>query len=162
MRTPEQRGRYGRWLVAAREGRGYNTAVKALAALAASGIAIGKSTYAEYEAGTKVPSRNHLPLLEAFWGKPPMATPGSGTTDPGVAAYLKGIDRLVLELAADRKAMAADRKVTAGLVAELRQARTERELTDARLRLIESELESFRARQGGGGRSSRSVPLGTA
>lgn len=71
MRTPEQRGRYGRWLVAAREARGWDTAQKARDALAAAGIRIGTSAYAEYESGSKVPSRNHLPKLVEFWGPVP-------------------------------------------------------------------------------------------
>lgn len=88
MRTPAQRGRYGRWLVTAREDKGYDTAVKALDALAAAGVKIGKSTYAEYEAGTKVPSRNHLPLLEGFWGPVPDDDEG-----PDQSAILAAIDR---------------------------------------------------------------------
>jgi transcriptional regulator with XRE-family HTH domain len=85
MRTPDQRGRYGRWLVAAREARGWTTAQRALDAMAAVGIRIGKSTYAEYESGTKAPSRNHLPLLESFWG-PPEPLQATETPDSLVAA----------------------------------------------------------------------------
>lgn len=84
MRTPDQRGRYGRWLVAARESRGWDTAQKALDALAAAGIRIGKSTYAEYESGSKIPSRNHLPLLETFWG--PVTEPERVDSDDLIAA----------------------------------------------------------------------------
>jgi transcriptional regulator with XRE-family HTH domain len=71
MRTPGQRGRYGRWLVAARKARHMDTADDALTALRAAGIAISDSTYREYEAGSKPPSRNHLPQLIDFWGEPP-------------------------------------------------------------------------------------------
>lgn len=68
MKTPEERGRYGRWLYASREARGYKTTVAARKAMAAAGIVIGHSAYAEYEAGTKTPSKNHLPELERFYG----------------------------------------------------------------------------------------------
>lgn len=102
MRTPEQRGVYGRWLLSSRTARGYKTAEKALEALSAAGIRIGKSTYAEYEAGTKVPSRNHLPLLERFWGAPK----GEDTEDvpsPALQPYLAKIDELLEEVHEDRR-----------------------------------------------------------
>jgi len=107
MRTPAQRGPYGRWLVAAREARGYTTAAEARRALDAAGIRIAHSTYAEYEAGTKVPSKNHLPLLERFWGpSDAYETPGATETP----------DALVAALTAQTEAIAA-------LVEELRLSR---------------------------------------
>lgn len=119
MRTPEQRGRYGRWLVAAREGRGYSTAVQALDALAAAGITIGKSTYAEYESGSKVPSRNHLPLLESFWGAAPLGSAGEGTTlppsaDPALLALIEAQTAALKDQTAAFLALAAsiDRAAT--------------------------------------------------
>jgi transcriptional regulator with XRE-family HTH domain len=99
MKTPDERGRYGRWLVASREARGWGTAQKALDAMAAAGIRIGKSTYAEYESGSKTPSRNHLPLLERFWG--PVPALGSTETPDGVLAAVKV---LVDEIRAERAA----------------------------------------------------------
>lgn len=108
MRTPAQRGRYGRWLVAAREAKGYETADKALSALAGAGITIGRSTYAEYESGSKVPSRNHLPLLEGFWGPVPEE---SGAADGDLAAAIRGqtaaINALVREIQLSRTAQIA-------------------------------------------------------
>ncbi len=48
------------------------------------------------------------------------------------------------------------------LTGELRAWRVERESTEARLRAVEAELESLRARPAAGASSGRSVPLGTA
>ena len=80
MRTRAERGPYGRWLVDARLARQMNTTDAARQALADAGIVIAKSVYAQYEAGSKQPSRNHLPMLEAFWG--PFADPdASGPPD---------------------------------------------------------------------------------
>jgi transcriptional regulator with XRE-family HTH domain len=120
MRTPDQRGRYGRWLVAAREARGWDTAQKALDALAAAGIRIGKSTYAEYESGSKVPSRNHLPLLEGFWGR----APDGAADEPTMAAALSAL---------------AD---------ELRLSREARDAEEARLRSVEMGLAVLAQRLG--------------
>ncbi len=119
MRTSEQRGRYGRWLVTSREARGWDTAVKALAALASAGITIGKSTYAEYESGTKVPSRNHLPLLEDFWGPVPDETGAS----PALADAIRE------------------------LTAELRAAREERAKAETRLKEVERLVARLAARE---------------
>ncbi len=86
-----------------------DTAQKALDALAASGIRIGKSTYAEYESGAKTPSRNHLPLLESFWG-PPEPLEATETPD-GVLAAIRAqtelVSALLGELQAERQARVA-------------------------------------------------------
>lgn len=131
MRTPAQRGRYGRWLVGAREDRGFDTADKALRALEAAGIRIGRSAYAEYESGTKVPSRNHLPLLEGFWGP----VPEEDVPAPDLAAAI------------------------AALTVELRASRLEREATEARLRAVEAELQSLRETRAGAGSPGQPAPM---
>lgn len=102
MRTPAQRGRYGRWLVRSREARGFDTAEKARAALTAAGIRIGKSTYAEYESGGKTPSRNHLPLLEQFWGPVPAE---EANETPGLAAAIAEQARAISALAVQVEAL---------------------------------------------------------
>ncbi|HEY8953053.1 MAG TPA: hypothetical protein VIP78_10880 [Candidatus Dormibacteraeota bacterium] len=71
MKTQTERGRYGQWLLDARKARGLDTQTKAREALLTDGIVIGQSAYAAYEAGSKDPSRNHMPLLVGFWGPPP-------------------------------------------------------------------------------------------
>lgn len=115
MRTPEQRGRYGRWLVTSREGRGYDTAQKALDALSAVGIRIGKSTYAEYEAGTKAPSRNHLPELERFWGPVPVDEAPSGDLATALQALARELEATRLQ----RERMEVEFGVLKALVGEL-------------------------------------------
>lgn len=119
MKTPAERGRYGRWLVAARRARGWKTTDEALAALAAAGIKIGESVYRQYESGSKVPSRNHLPILVDYWGPVRDALEPTETTDPLVSAL-------------DRQSEAIE-----GLTAELAKDRADqREATDALLRLV--------------------------
>lgn len=102
MKTPIERGRYGRWLVARREALGYATASAARTAMSAVGINIAHSTYAEYESGSKVPSRNHLPLLERFYGTLADYEAQAGTvpTDVmGTEAVVAAIDRQTRVLA---------------------------------------------------------------
>lgn len=68
MKTWAERGPYGRWLITARTARGLGTTEAGRAALAEADIRIAKSVYAQYEAGSKPLSREHLPLLEGYWG----------------------------------------------------------------------------------------------
>lgn len=112
MKTPGERGPYGRWLVAARLERDLRTAEDARDALTAAGISIAKSTYAEYESGTKQPSKNHLPELERFFGafKDPVAAAPS-VLDPYVvldrhAAAMEAQAEAITKLAASLDAMA--------------------------------------------------------
>jgi transcriptional regulator with XRE-family HTH domain len=137
MRTPAQRGRYGQWLVAARQAKGYETATKALQAMAAAGIAIGKSTYAEYESGSKAPSKNHLPLLEAFWG-------------PAPEVNAEPTDQTDLVVAIRE------------LVDEMRLSRAQQdESTQALLRAVAAVLPSTQGRPGTSGDTGLEAPAGT-
>jgi transcriptional regulator with XRE-family HTH domain len=124
MRTPAQRGRYGQWLVAAREKRGFSTAAKALAALTAAGIHIGRSAYAEYESGTKTPSRNHLPLLEEFWG--PVGEPVEDQPDLAGA-----LSELAEELGAVRREREAWERGVLAVLRSYRDGQVPAELLDA-------------------------------
>jgi hypothetical protein len=137
MKSPQERGRYGRWLVASREARGFSSTVEARRAMEAAGIVIGHSTYAEYEAGTKPPSKNHLPLLERFWGPVDLFEAQALDPDPSLAAAITL------------------------LVAELRAGREEREALEARLRAVEAELQSLRGPRAGGASPARSSRLGS-
>lgn len=86
--------------------------------MSAAGIRIGKSTYAEYESGSKAPSRNHMPLLESFWG------PATGLEATQGGDDLAGAIR--------------------GLTDELRSWRTEDRAKLAELELVVSRLVSER------------------
>lgn len=85
MKSDAERGRYGAWLRRARLAAGYDSVRDALAAMAREGIELSYSVLGEYEAGTKVPSRAHMPLLERFYGP----VPDEELHDEGVVAAIK-------------------------------------------------------------------------
>ncbi len=99
MKTPEERSPQGRWLVDARQRRGLGSQTAARKAiLAATGVELAPSVYAEYESGTKPVSRAHLPTLVSFYG--PM--PAEETADDLVAA-LRAQTVAIADLVAEMK-----------------------------------------------------------
>lgn len=105
MKTVAERGVYGQWLVNARMARGDTTQEAALARLLKEGYRISKSVYAEYESGSKRPSKTHLPMLEAVWGKLPEAKePPQDALVIALTRQAAAIESLVAELAKSRLA----------------------------------------------------------
>lgn len=105
MKTVAERGVYGQWLVNARMARGITTQEAALAELLAHGYRISKSVYAEYESGSKRPSKTHLPMLEAVWGPVPESEPPpQDALVTALTRQAEAIEALVAELARSRLA----------------------------------------------------------
>jgi len=102
MKSPSERGPYGRWLVASRLDRNLATAEKARQALLTAGIEIAKSTYAEYEAGTKAPSKRHLPLLERFFG--PFVEQADSAPPDDLAGAIRALTAELAEMRREREA----------------------------------------------------------
>lgn len=116
MKTDEERGPQGAWLVASRMSRKW-TQKQARLAVAQAGHPIAASVYAEYESGTKPVSRRDLPALLAFWGMPDESEPA------GLAA---AISALVEELRAARQERQSTEARLRAVEAELESLRAPR------------------------------------
>ncbi len=119
MKTPEERSPQGRWLVNARQRRGLGSQAAARKAiLAATGVKLARSVYAEYESGTKPVSRTHLPTLVSFYGPMP---PEEADDDlvTALRAQTGAITALVARLAAPRPPEADVAEVVARVLAAL-------------------------------------------
>lgn len=95
-KTPAQRGSFGSWLKAAREGQ-YATQKQALAAYRRlAGLVISESEYAQWESGSRTPKEDNpkkLALLK-FYGSSPEEVQAPQPPAPGdQSAVVAAIDR---------------------------------------------------------------------
>jgi hypothetical protein len=140
----DERGPIAAWLIRSRAlfrepGAAKSwTADEFLSALQAeSGWAPTRTTYARWESGAVRPEEPNLDRVVGFYaarGVPGPDVPPAPAAPPDLATVLMA------------------------LVKELEESRLERVATDARLRAVESELESLRARPAGAGSSEQSAP----
>lgn len=106
-RTPEQRGPFGRWLVAERKARGWTADEMRSRVQEARGFAMAHSTYALLESGQRQPTDEQVRHLTAFLGSAPTTEPTKSATD---------IDRLVQTVATLTSAIDQQRQQIAALV----------------------------------------------
>ena len=153
VRTPAQRGRIGNWLRDERLARGWSQKV-ARQNLAAAGVPVAESVYAEWESGTRVPNDVNQGRLEAFFG--PVTESPAEATPAGLFTELLGLQQqLVMAFETQAEAVMA-------LVEEMRLSRVG-EIEDllARIRVIEATQRALHPELTEPAPAVRSAPRGT-
>lgn len=125
MRTPAQRGPVGNWLRDERLARQWRSAAVARRNLERAGIKVAPSVYAEWEAGTRIPSERQLNALVAYYG----TQPGHEAAAPGGTADILAALRLQVQ-------------VNQTLMARADRAEDERQGLTDQLALVRAQLDT--------------------